>query len=362
MELKQQLISYIAPAAPATRRPSFGPLPFLRPEIGFTPKWYRTAIGIDFGEKWHTDPGYRRKTRIEMYKELNNRFPETPIGRINSNIIDTLTGTYGASAIAAIYGIPIRYDNEQWPTSEHQYLSEDELENLAPPDLDHNDFFFSFMEQVSWIGENEGKITGFMNWQGVLNNAQRLRGQDIFMDMYMAPVRTRHLLDCVCNTMIDAAKRLQKEQKKFDDSLSFFTVSNCLVNMVDPGLYEEFLLPYDQKIANAFEAIGIHNCAWSATPYLDHYKKIHGVAYIDMGIDSDLNKARKLFPEPRRAIMYTPMDVANKTSEQIRNDMKFIAKKYGPCDIVAADIEAGTPDIKVKEFIKLCAQISEKFQ
>ncbi|MDP3002939.1 MAG: uroporphyrinogen decarboxylase family protein [Bacteroidales bacterium] len=362
MEIKQQLISYIAPGAPATRRPASGYLPFLRPEIGFTPKWYRSVLGIDFGEQWHTDPNYRRQTRIEMYIELNKRFSETPIGYVGENTIDLLTGTYGASAIAAIYGIPIRYNEEQWPTSEHQYLSKDELENLTPPDLDQNAFFLSFMEQVAWIGEHEGKIAGYMNWQGVLNNAQRLRGQDIFMDMYMVPERTKHLLDCVCTTMIEAAERLQQEQKRYDDTLSFFTVSNCLVNMVNPGLYEEFLLPFDQKIAAAFEVIGIHNCAWSATPYLEHYAKVPGVAYIDMGIDSDLEKARTLFPEPRRAIMYTPMDVANKTISQIWTDLEQIAQNYGPCDIVAADIEAGTPDSRVTDFIKLCDQISGKFQ
>jgi hypothetical protein len=29
---------------------------------------------------------------------------------------------------------------------------------------------------VDWIAAHEGKVVGFMNWQGVLNNAQRLRG------------------------------------------------------------------------------------------------------------------------------------------------------------------------------------------
>ncbi|MBV5313159.1 MAG: hypothetical protein JZU47_07665, partial [Prolixibacteraceae bacterium] len=77
MNTTKQLISYIAPGAPATRRPASGPLPFLRPEIGFTPKWYRSALGIDFGEKWHTNPEYRRETRLQMYAELENRFPET---------------------------------------------------------------------------------------------------------------------------------------------------------------------------------------------------------------------------------------------------------------------------------------------
>ena len=69
------LISYIAPAAPATRRRARGDEPFLRPEIGFTPKWFRENVPfddgpIDFGEKWHTDPEYRRRTLIAAREEL----------------------------------------------------------------------------------------------------------------------------------------------------------------------------------------------------------------------------------------------------------------------------------------------------
>jgi uroporphyrinogen-III decarboxylase len=359
---KHQLISYIAPGAPATRRPASGELPFLRPEIGFTPKWYAKSIGIDFGERWHTDVEYRRQTRIRMREELDKRFPGTQIGSNGENATDILTGLYGASSIAAIYGVPIRYDTEQWPTSEHHYFSDEKVENLTPPDLDQNPFFKTLMDQIDRIGEEEGQIYGFMNWQGVLNNAQRLRGQEIFMDMFMSPERTMHLLDCVCTTMIDAAKRLHQKQNKYEETLLFFTVSNCLVNMVDPGLYEEFLLPLDQRIAESFDVIGIHNCAWSATPYLDHYAKISHVAYLDMGKDSDLLKARDLFPETRRSIMYTPMDVVNKSNDEIKNDLEKIAREYGPCDIVAADIEYGTPDCKVMDFIKICDMISKESQ
>ena len=367
--IKYQLISYIAPGAPATRRPGpsvgtqdFASLPTLRPEIGFTPRWYRKSLGIDFGERWHTDPDYRKETRIEMGHELERRFPGTSVGKFGDGHIDLLTGTYGASAIAAIYGVPIRYDREQWPTSEHKYLSDEEVDNLTPPNLEKNVFFKSFMEQVDRIGEMEGKISGFMNWQGVLNNAQRLRGQEIFMDMFMAPERTMHLLNCVCTTMIEAAKKLQQKQQQFVKSLPFFTVSNCLVNMVDPGLYEEFLLPLDQRIAAEFDVIGIHNCAWNATPYLHLYSKIQGVAYLDMGHDSDLIKARTLFPDTRRAIMYTPMELADKPEHEIKRDLERIAIEYGSCDIVAADIEFGTPDSKVLNFIRICDDISKKYQ
>ncbi|MGD8500556.1 MAG: hypothetical protein PVJ86_07900, partial [Phycisphaerales bacterium] len=78
-----QLISYIAPGAPATRRPATGQEPFLRPEIGFTPRWYHEAIGVDFDRRWHTDPAYRKEAISAMRKELARRFRGTAIGGID---------------------------------------------------------------------------------------------------------------------------------------------------------------------------------------------------------------------------------------------------------------------------------------
>lgn len=357
----QQLISYIALGAPATRRPATETLPFLRPEIGFTPNWFHQVLGIDFGEKYHIDPEYRKQSLVAMREEIDNRFPENQIGKHEDESPDLLTGLFGACSVAAIYGVPVRYEKDQWPVNEHVHISDGEMSDLQPPDLSVNPFFQKIMEQVDWIARDEGKVYGFMNWQGVLNNVQRIRGQELFMDFYMNPDGVKNLLDCVCTTMIEAAKILQQKQRESSIDFTFFTVSNCLVNMLSPELYAEFILPFDQKIANAFETIGIHNCAWSATPYLSDYARVPKVGYIDMGMDSDLEKAKILFPETRRAIMYTPMDLNNKTGKQIRDDMEFIAGKYGPCDIVTADIEFGTPDEKVMEMIKICDDISEKY-
>jgi hypothetical protein len=55
------------------------------------------------------------------------------------------------------------------------------------------------------------------------------------------------------------------------------------------------------------------------------------------------------------------MDLANKEISKIRSDLQYIASHYGPCDIVAADIEAGTPDTRVIDFIGLCDEISLQF-
>ena len=356
----KQLISYIAPSAPARRRPARGGEPFLRPEVGFTPKWFRDALGIDFGERWHRDPAYRRETLKLMAHELKRRFGDRGIGWIENpdEPMDLLTGVYGACPVAAIYGIPIIYTPDNWPRCAHEYLSPQEIERLEPPDLDSNPFFNELMEQVEWIERELGRVEGYINWQGVLNNAYRLRGEGIFTDMILHPERAKHLFDCVFQTMVEGIKRLHESQRQTGVEVDFCTVSNCLVNMISPKQYEEFLLPFDSKFAEIFGTIGIHNCAWDATPYLPIYATVPNVGYIDMGIETDLALAKKLFPKARRAIMYNPKDLATKSIKEIRDDLERIARECGPCDLVLADIESGTPDERVIEVMELCDEMS----
>lgn len=358
----RQLISYIALSAPATRRPANGDEPFLRPEIGFTPMCYHKALGIDFGERWHTDPAYRRDTIVSMGRELRRRFGHSSIGCLQNpdGPADLLTGTFGACTVAAIYGVPIIYAADNWPNCAHQYLTSDQVDRLEPPDLDSNPFFSDLMEQVEWIAEQNGRIEGFINWQGVLNNAYRLRGAEIFMDMAAEPARAGHLFQCIATTMIDGARRLYERQRQTGVDIRHFTISNCLVNMVSSEQYRDFLLPFDRQIAETYGLIGIHNCAWNADAYIQHYATIPNVAYIDMGMESDLAKAKDAFPDARRAIMYTPMELASKTLAEIRKDLERIAYDYGPCDLVFADIEWGTPDERVMKVMELCRELSTK--
>lgn len=355
----RQLLSYIAPGAPATRRPARGDEPYLRLELGFTPKWYREAAGVDFGTAWHQNPSVRRAALAAMRETLDRRFPGANIGTGEGP--DLLTGVHGACTVAAIYGLPVIYAPDQWPTCAGPYLDDAAADRLEPPDLDRNPFLQQLLAQVDEIAALGESVRGYINWQGVLNNAHRLRGESLFLDLMTAPDRCRHLFDCVCETMLDAARRLHARQRAHAVEVGFFTISNCLVNLVSPEIYREQLLPFDQRLAEAFGCIGVHNCAWNANPYLDAYAEIPKVAYIDMGLESDLCRARAMFPRARRALMYTPTDLAGKPWPEIRADFERIAADYGPCDLVAADIEAGTPDDRIARVQDLCQELSARW-
>ena len=76
-----------------------------------------------------------------------------------------------------------------------------------------------------------------------------------------------------------------------------------------------------------------------------------------MGITSDLKKVKKLFPEARRAVGYSPVKLQEASLDEIKKDMKRIYDELSPCDIELADIEATISDERIKEVLKICKNL-----
>jgi len=356
----KQLISYMVPGAPATRRPATSDLPFMRAEIGFLPRWYRQHLDTDFGQRWHETPEYRQESLRRMRQLLRERFAGTTIGQIHEaeGPLDLLTGTYGVTVISSVFGVPMIFGADHFPNYQHQELSAAQAEALTIPDLEKTPFFQRLLSQLDVIEKRQGQIIGYLNLQGVLCNALRVRGEGIFRDMTECPQRAHHVLEVMCETMIAVRQRVQERQRQSGAHYWFATVSNDAVRRITPAQYGEFILPYDQRISQKFGYLGMHNGAWTADAYLDYYAQVPKIGYIDMGLESDLKRAKELFSHARRAVLYAPEDFLAKTPERIRQDLERIAREYAPCDVVLADVDAGTPDDKIMAFWTICDELS----
>jgi hypothetical protein len=55
------------------------------------------------------------------------------------------------------------------------------------------------------------------------------------------------------------------------------------------------------------------------------------------------------------------MHIRNRPLAQIERDLEGIAERYGPCDIVFADITHDTPDERVLALIDICQRITERY-
>jgi hypothetical protein len=357
-----QLRYYIALSAPPQRDQATGEEPYLRPEMGFTPKWYHDHLEIDLDEKWHRNPDYRMSAWEKMRAEIDKRFPGRNLGHTEEDLPpDLLTGVYGGCVVSQLFGMGVQYWPDNWPASEHgRPIGDEDAARLEPVNVEEHPVFQQILEQCDRIEQLTGTVRGFLNWQGVLNTTFRLRSESTFTDMLLEPERARHVFGCVCETMLSGVKALHQRQRRAGQDYRFFSIANCVVNMLGSEQYHDFLLPYELRMRGEFENFGIHNCAWCVDAYAESYAQVPRLGYLDMGLDSDLERIRELFPDTRRNLIYTAMDVKEKSREQIREDLEKIARELGPCDIGLPNMEYGIPDEKLQWVLDTIDEISDR--
>jgi hypothetical protein len=249
----------------------------------------------------------------------------------------------------------LRYAPDRWPVPvPHAPLSVEDVGRLTPDAILAGEPVKALFRQIEGIEAEAGVVHGYLNWQGVLNNAFHLRGQDVFIDMIDRPALVHDLFALICEVTIALAQRVQARQRRSGFYVDHVCVSNCTLNMISPGQYRRFCLPYDTRIAKSFQRFGVHTCNWDVTPYLDELRKLPKVGYLDMGIASDMVKVRTVFPEARRAVLYSPVKLQQAPPKEIQRDMARIYRELAPCDVVMADIQATTPDARVRELLDIC--------
>ncbi|MBI3986909.1 MAG: hypothetical protein HY343_08325 [Lentisphaerae bacterium] len=372
-----------------------GQVPPCRLFPGFTPKWFRQHAEIDFGKRWHTDPHYRQATTVEMAKCLNRVFPELRLGGDPARMQGSISQIRTASFMAALFGLDILFFPDNWPANHGATLTDGQVDRLEVPDFRASAVFQDLERQCELIRKEWGRIPGELNYQGVLNTAFRLRGEELFVDMLTAPERAHRLLNVVGETMLRVIDAVYAIQAASGVTHDFFVTANCVVNMISEKQYREFVMPQDRKLSAHFPHFGIHNCAWRVDDYARAYSEIrtHGkdghdgawpsnnqekrlsstlegrassrpsgvlheaLGYLDFGLESDLKRLRSLFPNTTLSVMVTPFELAGKPLETLRRDLVRVREELGACRIVLADIEAGTPPERLVAFFRLASEV-----
>ena len=354
-----QLRNHIPIAGPARRKPADGTESAMRVSLGFEPAWYHQRCDVDFSERWHTDPYYRYDSLQRMKAELVRAFPTVEYWDMSRNDdLATISGCYGAYFVAYAFGIPLRYAPDRWPVLEEHPLTVADLERLTVEQILDSPAVHDLFRQMEMIEREWGKIHGYLNWQGVLNNAFNIRGQDIFLDLYDRPDVARQFLTLITEVMIQLIQQVQARQRASGFAINQLSVSNCVMNMISPRAYKKFIFPHDKAIAKSFERFGVHTCNWNVTPYLNVLRELPKLGYLDMGIMSDMAKVRELFPYTRRAVLYSPVTLQDAPLDDIHKDMEHIHNTLAPCDIVMADIQATTPDTRVNALLDICRTLT----
>lgn len=366
MNTSIQLRNHIPLAGAATREPCTGEESSLRVSLGFTPRWYNKRLGIDFSRPWHEDPAYRYESLVKMRSRLSEVFPMIPYFSLEEKDgiypeCATISSVYGILLISMLYGIEPVYMSDNWPDGDPESRpSKETLAALEPFDLERHPVMQNLLKQMDRLEELYGEIRGYLNYQGILNIAMKIRGQELFMDMIDDPDFAHHLFTHIADTIGRTAKIIQARQRCSGFEVNLLSMSNCVMSMISSQMYEEFILPLDQSLSKGFDRFGVHTCNWVADPYLDSLRKIDKMGYLDTGLHSDLPRMREMFPDARRAVLFMPTEIESLPMHELESTVQKVAEEYAPCDLVLADIENTTEDQRIRDFIKLTEKYSQK--
>ena len=331
--------------------------------VSFTTNWYAKRAGVDFSEPFHTDPLYRFQALRKMKETVREAFPEAACFQEHDaggyeRECATVSGVFGVCLIAMLYGIKPTYSPNNWPgIHPREHLTIDQIKALKPVDVLNHPVTEQLFGQMDLISKEFGVIDGFLNYQGVLNNAFKIRGSEIMMDMIDDPEMCEDLFDHITDTMIGLAKLVDRRQRETQPRADLFVTSNCVINMISPKLYRELLLSRDLRIAGSFDGFGVHSCNWVLDPYLDVFSRAENLGYIDFGFHSDHKRINEYFAGVRKTVFYDPMNLVTKPVEEVRRDIEKLGDTLMGFDLCLPDTDLAVPDDKIRDFIDMADQI-----
>ncbi len=323
--------------------------------ITFHPKWWHTNYHTNFNRPFYHDPEFRIQQDMAMRRQLWERFGDLGIGEEHPQPEPIIGSKYTAMGwmVSAALGVKVRYldDAPPWPVCAE--WDDATCDTIQVPQIETAPFISDVLKQMDWLEREYGHVAGDINLQGVLNVAIETRGQMIFIDMIESPERAHRVFGVITDTIIACARAIREQsdsssigvttmamlydqQSGYDKGVTI--IGNCTVDMISNEHYEEFILPYDTRIAGELRPFGVHHCGFNLDHVKKGYSKIPGLDFIEIGYGSGLKSCREVFKEKWINARYGPVKMRNSKPEEIDFDVAEIcACRPDSMSVVAVD-------------------------
>lgn len=342
-------------------------------DITFHPSWWHENAGIDFTQQFFDDPEYRMEADIKMRRTLYEHFGDLGIGEKDPKKRPLL----GTDLLAAGYllselmGCGIRYQADNSPQVECMDLDEDTIDQVQVPDLDTSEVWQRTQKQIDYLLEKYDHVETYVNLQGIQNIAMDIMGQELMVSYYTAPDEINRLLEKITKLSIEVGKRFKALSNDVSGGVTAiirqtvpecYLTSNCSVEMISNDLYEEFLLKYDQELADVFGNFGIHHCGKSMEHVVEGYAKVKGLTFAEVGAFSDIKTVRSHLPGIFLNARYSPVRLMNASKEDIFSEVKALAENGQEngrnISVSCVGIDNHVSDAQIRYFLEACRSVN----
>lgn len=234
-----------------------------------------------------------------------------------SDYVPRLSPYMGSTSIASAFGAPVVFPDNNQPISLPMIERAQDAFTVESPDIYTNDLKRVFEKTEYFLQETKGEypITTF-DFQSPFDTVHLLWNHtNFFMDLIMNPEAVLYLLDRVTEVTIEAGLRLKEMVPHYVPAHcpSLYMPEEvgttiCLDSMVNigPDMFDTFIRPSLEKIAEAFGGVVIHSCG-DFSHHLEKIKSVKGLKGINFGAgEMALEEVAEVFSSEENQITIIP--------------------------------------------------------
>lgn len=290
--------------------------------LNFMPAFYCKHLGVTYGESYYFDPAYRAEVECAEQRFLYAALGEYGVGSASPQPspslfmqpIDVILLSQGAQlhcpddATLEARGAP-------WAG-----MTVSDIDRLDAHEAARHPIVDAVLEQYrvlqSMYGDRAdvfGLKSGSVGIHTPYTTAHQLCGEGLFMLMMEDADGARVVLEKVRALIFAVFGRLIEELAARPRHLH---LGDCSASLLSPRVYEQIVLPVNQKLAAQYPATGYHSCG-ASTHLLQSFATLPRLGNIQLGPGTDLREAVRLMPGVRMEPLIDPLLVRNGTVSEV---------------------------------------------
>lgn len=268
--------------------------------------------------QYYTDPAtylhYYLKARLRCFSDIPDDSPLVP----------AVPTWIGLGFEASLFGIRQLYDEvaEPWVDRDSALKDYGELGKIGRPDFRATGLMplaLRFYDEIQQMVDGYPVRVQFHDWApGLLTSLIYLRGYDnLMVDMLEEPELVHGMIHLVTDIRkqweVDRSNYLGRpipQAMYYDDDVN--------IPQLSPGLFTEFLLPYEKEIHDFQGGVSYWHSCGNITPFLPAIREMPRIELLNVSAWTDVRRAATVFAgTPLEVCVHAVDDVLQATPEQM---------------------------------------------
>jgi len=263
---------------------------------------------------------------------------------------------YGFDLVPVLLGTPLDLA-DAWGFYP-RFRTLDEVRGLQPVDIARHPEGEWLSREAATLKTRYGGCSHCIDIGSVTNNAFRILGESLYVELIAEPVAVSALFEAVLQTM----EHLYAFLEGLFGGMGPVPISNCNVSLMGPRRYEDLVLPFDARQNRFAERrrgspprAAVHHCDVPVDAFLAAYAKLPGVASLQAAITSDIAAARQRLPQSEFSALVSPGLLAG-TPDQLESHLRR-AISAGAANLAFWNIDAATSITSVQSALTMIRSI-----